>query len=269
VASHPEDNANARSRGQCKKGLVMSALARLASSVVALSLLGGLASARTYNYEDDLVVHRFAQPPAPAVERTDAPAIRGDLTPDDMAPTRAQVRAALASRRAQNLAFFRAYKDGGVYPHNFVSAGKKNVWLDEEGRLCAAATIISNWDYDLAMSVPDSNNFLRLRDVTEGPLMDWMLTSGLTQEEIDQIQEPFMGRMEPMPVDQGGMVIAPVKVDPERAAEDARLAKRYAQVDKLLVKGKKKALDLATDRLMANPDLARLLVDSVDAEATL
>ena len=35
-----------------------------------------------------------------------------------------------------------AYRKAGVYPHNFVRSGPLNVWMDSEGHLCAAATMI-------------------------------------------------------------------------------------------------------------------------------
>src|SRR5262245_37569926 len=167
-------------------------LRRLASSLVVLSLGVGLAAAHPapYRFEDDLVqtddVRRFAQPPA------DQPST--DPATPVAVVDRAAVRAALAQQRKLNLALFHAYRTAGVYPHNFVQDGKLNVWLDPEGHLCAAATIINNGgNADLAMSVPSMNNYLRLIDVTEGPLMDWILTSGFTQAEIAMIQEPFVG----------------------------------------------------------------------------
>jgi hypothetical protein len=219
-------------------------LRRLASSVLALSLLGGIAAAAP--------AQRFAQPPPAAGIgiRDDVPVATGD---HDDAIDRVKLRAVLAKNRAANLALFRAYRNGGVYPHNFVSDGKLNVWMDDEGRLCAAATIIANsGNLDLAMSVPDDDNFLRLADVTDGPLMDWMLASGFTQDEIAAIQEPFMGRMEPMP-----MPMPEPEPDARRLAEDDRLRKRYAQVDRMLVKGAKRSLDAAVDRLLdENPTLA-------------
>jgi hypothetical protein len=227
-------------------------LRRLACSLVALSLGVGIAAAHpsAYRFEDDLVntsdVQRFAQPPADEPV-ADAPA--------PVVVDRAAVRAALAARRKQNLALFHAYRTGGVYPHNFVQAGKLNVWLDPEGHLCAAATIINNGgNADLAMSVPAMNNYLRLIDVTEGPLMDWILTSGFTQDEIAMIQEPFVGPQRP--------VVKPTEpTDDMRTAEDARLAKRYAQVEKALIKARTSSLDAATDRLILdNPELAASLV---------
>ena len=217
---------------------------RLASSLLALSLLGGLATAHpnTYRFEDDLVADRDR--PQDVVSYVAAPLVTID---------RAKLKAALAKRRATNLAGFRAYQAAGVFPHNFVKDGALNVWLDQEGRLCAAATLIAATNRDLAMSIAPINDFIRLADVKDGALMDWMLTSGFTQEEIVAIQEPFMGRMEPdvEPAD-----------DARRLAEDARLIKRYAQVTRQLVKQRKQNLDLAVDRLMANPTLAASLLAS-------
>lgn len=168
---------------------------------------------------------------------------------------RAAVRAKLAKNRVANLARFRVYQKKGVFPSNTFTDGKLNVWLDQFGNLCAAATIIKlSGQDDLVMSVADQNNFIRLADVTSGPLMDWILTSGLTQDEIAAIQEPFMPVtrepvMEPSP--------EPLVVDAGmRRAENRRLARKYKQVEARILKRTSKSLDAATDRLMANPDLA-------------
>src|SRR5258706_10408535 len=100
---------------------------------------------------------------------------------DIKAPTREAVRAALKARREKNLAAFRAYRKAGVYPHNFVRMGPLNVWMDAEGHLCAAATMIDkDGKHDLVMATAKDNNNIRLLDVTTGPLMDWILTSGFT-----------------------------------------------------------------------------------------
>lgn len=226
-------------------------LRRLACSFLVVSLCSGIAAARPYRFEDDLVKPdiSFAKPPADTVVAEDEPDADRIQVVD-----RAQVKAALAARRKQNLALFNAYRTGGVYPHNFVADGKLNVWLDDEGHLCAAATIIANsGNRDLAMSVPTTNNFVRLADVTDGALMDWMLTSGFTQEEIAAIQEPFMGRMQPIQEQPSA----------QRLAEDRRLARRYAQVERQLIKARKKSLELTVDRLMQHPELAAQLVASV------
>jgi hypothetical protein len=160
--------------------------------MIIASLVFGLSSVATASEA------RFAQPPgavaAEAADRATADPIPAQLR---IMPRRvldrATVRAALAKARATNLAGFRVYQKKGVFPNNTFKPGKLNVWLDEDGNFCAAATIIkmSGMD-DLVHKVAEQNNFIRLADVKQGPLMDWILTSGLTQDEIAAIQEPFM-----------------------------------------------------------------------------
>ena len=190
---------------------------------------------------------RFAAPP-PA---TMAAAI-DDMIPEVSAArkspvTRAQVRAKLAAARTANLQRFRAYQAKGVFPNNTFEPRKLNVWLDDAGNLCAAATIISaSGKTALVQQVAEQNNFIRLADVRQGPLMDWILTSGLTQAEIVAIQEPMMPVYRDEPV-----------VEPDlRTAENQRLMKKYKAVEAQIVKNQKKSLDSAVDRLMKNPALA-------------
>ena len=171
---------------------------------------------------------------------------------------RAAVRAALARARATNLAAFRAYARRGVFPSNVYKPGALNVWRDENGHLCAAATIIDqSGQHELVQRVAKDDDFIRLADVTAGPLMDWMLTSGLTQDELVAIQKPFMPVTQRPDVQQPGVVDATM-----RAKEDARLRAKYAEVARALVANERASLELATDRLMQHPALARHLLGS-------
>ena len=178
----------------------------------------------------------FAQPPV-----ADAPV--------QWTPSRAEVRAALVKRRAHNLAAFHAYWTGGVYPHNSYRVGPLNVWRDENGHFCAAATMIDkDGQHDLAEQTANTNVNIRLLDVTSGPLMDWMLTSGLTIEDIDMIQAP---------------AVMPQRVDAQTLAkEDAKLKTGYIATEKYLSRHAAEDLDIATTRLMDHPDLARALVSA-------
>jgi len=164
---------------------------------------------------------------------------------------RSAVRAALEKRRAKNLKAFRAYLNRGVYPRNTVRVGPLNVWIDRYGHLCAAATMIDkDGKHDLVEDVAKRDLFLRLMNVTEGPLLDWILTSGFTIEEIDRIQAPMVGDYDDL-----------LGNRPVRISETERLRADYTRTDAWLVKRAKAALDLATDRLMHDPALARRLVD--------
>ena len=214
---------------------------RLAHLVLAFSLLSPIAAvdARTY-----------AQPPsAGAVAAVDAEPARPAEDHLVAPPSRDEVRKALAARRDHNVASFRAYRKAGIYPHNFVRPGPLNVWRDRDGHLCAAATMLDkDGQHEIVLKTAETNVNIRLLDVTTGPLMDWMLTSGLTIEEIDRIQAPAV-MPTPMPEPQINT-----------AAEDARLRKDYEATDTFLGKHAKAGLDVATDRLMQNPELARRLV---------
>jgi hypothetical protein len=196
---------------------------------------------------------RFAQPPA-------ATRVATAEKPDTDrwfvgVISRADVRAKLASNRAANLQRFRAYQSKGSFPSNTYTPGALNVWLDQDGKFCAAATIIrSSGQFALVDQIAQQNNFIKLGDVKSGGLMDWILTSGLTQAEIAAIQEPFIGVtdepgepswQEPRVVD-GRM----------RAREDARLRAKYKQVEQQIAKNTAASLDAATDRLMNSPSLA-------------
>ena len=227
----------------------MSRFAGLARLTLACSLVASLASpvfARAMMAPHIAEPPHFAQPPGEQAHV--------DARDDEMPPIvldRATVRAALAKARAANLARFRAYQQAGVFPSNTFKGGKLNVWLDEAGHFCAAATIIrASGQTELADRVAEQTNFIRLATVKQGPLMDWILTSGLTQQEIAAIQEPFM------PVMREPHVVAPDL----RQAEDARLRARYRKVDAMIIKNQKHSLDLAVERLMQHHDLAWKLV---------
>jgi hypothetical protein len=169
------------------------------------------------------------------------------------------VRAALVKARAANLAAFRTYQTKGIFPSNTYKPGKLNVWLDENGNLCAAATIIKmSGKADLVSKVAEQNNFIRLADVKQGPLMDWILASGFTQAEIAMIQEPFMPVVREPALAPSKPILADSKL---RKAEDARLRATYKKVEAQLVKASKKSLDKATDLLMKHPDVAFQLID--------
>ena len=174
--------------------------------------------------------------------------------------SRAQVRAKLLAARRANIARFHAYRVAGVYPSNVFTDDLANVWRDQQGHFCAAATIIrASGQVELVDQIAEDNNFFRIADVSQGPVMDWILTSGLTQAELIMIQKPFM----PVTTKPELEPSKPIKIDPKlRAAETRRLAKLYRDIEAKLVKNQRVSLELAVDRLMKHPDLAHQLLDS-------
>ena len=110
-------------------------------------------------------------------------------------------RAYLEVRRATQLANLRAYAEAGSFPVNDDQPGLLNIFMDEEGRRCAMANLIwEDGEAALVRRTARTDNAVLLGEVTEGPLLDWILESGLTQEEVAFIQEPdfFIGRELPM-----------------------------------------------------------------------
>jgi hypothetical protein len=101
-------------------------------------------------------------------------------------------RAFLAAQRVTQIARLRAYAQAGVFPFNRERPGRVNVFVDDGGRLCAVANLISMSGLRaLVDRVAHENNFVRFADLSSGPVVDWALSSGLTREEIIRIQEPY------------------------------------------------------------------------------
>ena len=93
----------------------------------------------------------------------------------------------LAARRARLIGWLHDYRVAGVFP----SDGTRpiSVFVDDRGVRCPMAEMIhlSGRD-DLVEAVHRENNTLRLASVHTGPLYDWILGSGLTQEEVALVQ---------------------------------------------------------------------------------
>lgn len=158
---------------------------------------------------------------------------------------RAKLRAKLEAKRKQSLDRFLAYRDAKSYPRNTYQPGLQHVWLDEEGRLCAAATLISaDWGYDATAKIAEQDNFIKLADVHDGAIADWMLMSGLTHHEIVAIQEPMEGPRTRFNED----------------AEVERLYGIYTSVVRQIEQLWDESLDEAVEALMARPDLAAQLM---------
>jgi hypothetical protein len=164
-----------------------------------------------------------------------------------------QVRQALAQERKVHLQHFHEYRMKRVYPENTYMNGMTNIWRDWQEHLCAVATLVHRDGLDTVVDdIATNNNFVRTADLTEGPLVDWILTSGLTQEEIVMIQAPTEADIRAEEREQAR----------QRAREVKRLAALYRSVEKTLTTTRvvDAGLDLATARLMQHPQLAQALL---------
>lgn len=162
---------------------------------------------------------------------------------------RAALRAKLAARRDEIMQRFLGYREARVYPiNNLPGGGFRHVWLDDNGNLCAAATLVSkDWGRDAAIRAGAANREIKIADVKSGPLADWVLTTGLTHAELVAIQVPgFNEEWNRERRDDGA-----------RQAEVNRLYGIYLDVERQMRSLWDENLDLATDALMQHPELAR------------
>lgn len=168
---------------------------------------------------------------------------------------RAEVRALLAKQRATNLERFHAYRLARVYPHNTYQEGMLNVWTDADGHLCAVATLMDKAGlHDIVTATAETQNTVKIADVTSGPLLDWALTSGFTQEELVMIQQPSEADIEEMEWQARHEKRLLAR---KLAREDDRLEGNYIETERTL---KRKlvasaGLDLAVARVLQRPDL--------------
>lgn len=99
---------------------------------------------------------------------------------------------ALAHARAQRVKALRAYVTAAKFPKNPDYLGQVPYFVDYEGTPCAVAYLMIQSGHQQAVDlISKANNQVRVMDVVDGPLVDWILTSGLTQEEAARIQPSY------------------------------------------------------------------------------
>jgi len=109
------------------------------------------------------------------------------------APEPDYYRGKLAERRAVQLDLLHAYAMAGVFPRNLDFKNElRPYFIDAAGTPCAVAHLwIEDGGKDAAKLVAAADNHVKVADLKEGPLVDWILTSGLIQEEAAQIQPSY------------------------------------------------------------------------------
>jgi hypothetical protein len=179
---------------------------------------------------------------------------------DSPQPDHTALRAALAKQRQENLKRFHEYRVKGIYPHNLYEPGAMNVWKDPQDHLCAIATLVDEAGLkDLVEKTAKDQNFVKIAELEQGPLVDWILTSGLTQEEAVMIQQPTEADVEEMEAQERR---EKRKLARKLKREDERLATNYIAVERALKQPRiaDAGLDVAVARLAAHPELAKKLL---------
>ena len=104
---------------------------------------------------------------------------------------RSSVNEWLAAHRAQQIERLEAYAKAGEFPHNYGQPEAAHIFRDEGGRLCAVANLVhQDGRDDLVDATVREHNDLAIADVKEGGIFEWLLASGLTQEELVRVQLP-------------------------------------------------------------------------------
>jgi hypothetical protein len=151
----------------------------------------------------------------------------------------ARWRSALRDRRESMIDLLHAYWTSGDFVQNPDPAGGPGHFLlDGRGKPCPLASIIiESGDRGLIEDAARRNNGAMVADLTEGPLLSWILRSGLTQEECILIQRPSLSG------DDLSRVVRP--------QEKRKLASDLEQVERSLRANSEQGLASAARRLVA------------------
>jgi hypothetical protein len=124
----------------------------------------------------------------------------GSTRPADPAPRPGDLLRTLRARRATQIARVEAYRRRGAFPRNIDFAGERvPYFVDDRGVACAVAYLmIEDGRRSDVDAIAVANNHVRVMDVSDGPIAEWVTGSGLLQEEAARIQ-PSYDFMRPSP----------------------------------------------------------------------
>jgi hypothetical protein len=150
-----------------------------------------------------------------------------------------RLRAVLSEQREQMIDRLHAYWTRGDFVQNpDPKGGPGNFILDDRGKPCPLASIIiESGRRDLVDAAARTNNNVKIVDLHDGPVLDWILSSGLTQEECVLIQRPS----------KSGEAAAPIV----RRQESERLAAQLSEVEQTLRASTERSLNVALKRLQS------------------
>jgi hypothetical protein len=159
----------------------------------------------------------------------------------------AVIREKLAARRKQQLERLEAYAAARNFPLNVTDPTPSHQLKDMNGTYCAVANlVVQDGLQDVIDAESKTHNDLLFGDVKDGQLYSWILTSGLTQEEIAAIQAPapYVGE---------GEINAPVPpqpiAPPKQTEATEQLQAHFRAVEQQIIANTDASLDLAANRL--------------------
>ncbi len=94
--------------------------------------------------------------------------------------------------RAKMIQIHHQYWKREIFPKNTTHKMKIPQIKDPSGTPCAVAYMLENTgNSKLVSQLAAENNLVYIKDVHEGPLLDWLKESGLTKEEAARIQPAY------------------------------------------------------------------------------
>jgi len=99
----------------------------------------------------------------------------------------------LAQERLTNIRRLHRYQQRGMFPINEHDSDRAvPVFVDNYDTACAVGHLMrqAGWGEEVA-TIQANNNLVYVIDVADGPVVDWVITSGLTQEEAAIIQPGY------------------------------------------------------------------------------
>ena len=140
----------------------------------------------------ELVVRQLTQNTAESIE-TALDRLSEDLGQTWTTIEREKWRGRLSEEREKQITRLKAYRDAGTFPHNEGHAKHAvPIFVDRHDTACAVGHLMrmSGWEEEVK-AIAAANNLVFVPDVTDGPLVEWVLLSGLTQEEAALIQPSY------------------------------------------------------------------------------
>lgn len=162
------------------------------------------------------------------------------------------LREKLAARRAKVIERIEAYRKAEVFPTDEVGL-PLGVFRDDKGVRCPMSELVFlSGRSDLVDAVVKVDNRIRFADIKGGPILDWLLQSGLTQEEAIQIQGAMEYR-QPLQLPEGyvGGTQLVYNIQPSLDAAHQAVIDKLVAAEELLKTNTATSLSTAVERLSA------------------
>lgn len=107
---------------------------------------------------------------------------------------------ALAGARLFEITRLREYSAAGRFPRNHRIFDRTPIFIDERGTPCAVGYLMQRSGHQaLASDIARTSNHIYVEHIKEGAALEWILFSGLTQDECARIQPSYRPRPWPEP----------------------------------------------------------------------